>query len=254
MTSRSKNDSDYDYLFKILIIGDSGVGYVIYFSGSNSQMILYPLVKQRFCNDLHRIIFLMNTSRQSVLVRASFLDRKHQSFPLFQDFQIKTLDIDSKRCKVQVWDTAGQDRFKCVVGAFYRNANGVIICFDLTDIRSFRNITRWYDEVLRYCPDDTQVFLVGTKSDLKTRRVVSPEMIRTFTEQHELTYIETSSKANENVEKCFIDFTRKLLEYSNSLSTKSDENDQPTINIGNRTKPVHAPKSGSCFGDGKCTI
>ena len=76
MTSRSKNDADYDYLFKILIIGDSGVGYVIHFSRSNSQMIFHSLVKQRFCNDLPRIIFLMNTSRRSVLVRASFLEKK----------------------------------------------------------------------------------------------------------------------------------------------------------------------------------
>lgn len=130
----------------------------------------------------------------------------------------------------------------------------MIICFDLTDIRSFRNISRWHDEVLRFCPDDTQVFLVGTKSDLKTRRVVSSEMIRTFTEQYDLTYIETSSKANENVTKCFTDFTRKLVEYTNSSSAQSDENDQPKININHRSKPVHAPNSGSCFGDSKCTI
>lgn len=183
--------------------------------------------------------------------------RRENSFRfcfLFEDFQIKTIEVDSKRCKVQIWDTAGQDRFKCVVGAFYRNANGVLICFDLTDMRSFRHINHWHEEVQRYCPDETQIYLVGTKSDLKHRRVVTPAMIRAFTETHQISFIETSSKANENIEKCFVEFTRKLLEHTDSLSSKPDEDEQAKINIGDRSKPVRSSNFGACSADNKCTI
>ena len=255
MTSNSKNDASYEYLFKILIIGDSGVGYVLVFlSVKRREFFFWSLVKQRFYNDFHRIILLMNILRLSALVRNIFL-RRESLFTFFcADFQIKTIEVDSKRCKVQIWDTAGQDRFKCVVGAFYRNANGVIICFDLTDVRSFRHINHWLEEVQRYCPDETQVYLVGTKSDLKSRRVISPEMIRAFTEKNQISYIETSAKANENVEKCFVDFTRKLLEHTDSLPNKPDDDEQSKILIGSRTKPVQSPVFGNCFADNKCTI
>jgi Ras-related protein Rab-1A len=173
------------------------------------------------------------------------------SLSLSQDFQIRTIEVDSKRCKLQVWDTAGQDRFKCVVGAFYRNAHGVIICFDLTDVESFRNINNWYEEVKRYCPEGTQVYLVGTKSDLKARRTVSAEMIRTYTEKVDLTYLETSSKANENVEKCFIDFTRQLVEHTNQveMAFKSAQ----TVDVHGDRKTISSSGSGGCYGS-KCII
>ncbi|CAF1521312.1 unnamed protein product [Didymodactylos carnosus] len=86
------------------------------------------------------------------------------------DFQIRTIDIDSKHVKLQIWDTAGQDRFKCVVRNFYRGAHGVLLCFDITDSDSFRNIAEWTDEIQRYCPQNIPVCLIGTKSDLKTER------------------------------------------------------------------------------------
>ncbi|CAF1177640.1 unnamed protein product [Rotaria sordida] len=212
---------EFDYLFKILIIGDSGVGKTT--------------ILQRFAQDYFSTEYVATIG---------------------VDFQIRTLDIDSKRCKLQVWDTAGQDRFKCVVSSFYRNANGVIICFDLTDLESFRNVNNWFEEVKRYCPEQTPIFLIGTKSDLKTRRMVTDDMIKNYTEKNRLSYLETSSKTNENVEKCFVDFTQNLVAHTNEMEMvyKKNRIPEPAIDLNSRRKTVKHSDDSGCTGGNKCTI
>jgi Ras-related protein Rab-1A len=164
------------------------------------------------------------------------------------------MDIDSKRCKLQVWDTAGQDRFKCVVSSFYRNANGVIICFDLTDLETFRNVNNWYEEVKRYCPEQTPVILIGTKSDLKSRRTVSDELIKAYIERIKLSYIETSSKTNENVEKCFTDLTQTLVSHTNQMEMihKNNQTGRSSTGLNIQSKPI--TNNSGCWGGDKCTI
>ena len=168
----------------------------------------------------------------------------------FKDFQIRTVEVNSKRCKLQIWDTAGQDRFKCVVASFYRNANGVMICFDITDLESFRNVDNWLEEVKRYCPEQTPTFLIGTKSDLKSKRMVSYEMIKTYAEKHRLSYLETSSKTNENVEKCFGDFTQTLMTHADILV---ESKPRSFIDLNSKRKSVKDTKISGCWDGNKCT-
>ncbi len=169
------------------------------------------------------------------------------------DFQIRTIDVDTKRCKLQVWDTAGQDRFKCVVSSFYRGAHGVIICFDITDLDSFRNVDNWLEEVKRYCPEQTPIFLVGTKSDLQSKRAVSYPTIKAYVEKKELNFIETSSKTNENIENCFNNFTKTLVAHTNQIEIdrKSRQREKSTMNLTEKTRPI---TNSGCMGGDKCTI
>ncbi len=154
---------------------------------------------------------------------------------------------------MQVWDTAGQDRFKCVVSSFYRGAHGVMICFDITDLESFRNVDNWLDEAKRYCPENTPIFLVGTKSDLQSKRMIPYSTIKTYVEHKNLTYIETSSKTNENIEICFTNFSRQLVVHTNQveLDHKKRLTDKSNIDLHTKTKPVN---DGGCMGGVKCTI
>lgn len=181
----------------------------------------------------------------------------HENLHLILDFQIKTIKSnDDKNCKLQVWDTAGQDRFKCVVSSFYRGAHGVMICFDITDLDTFRNVDNWLEEIKRYCPENTPIFLVGTKTDLESRRMVQYPMIKAYAEKMNLTYIETSSKTNQNIEKCFTDFTGTLVQHNNKLESvrSSREIQKGKLDLNERGKRVK-PNSGSgCFGSDTCTI
>ncbi|CAF1136818.1 unnamed protein product [Rotaria sp. Silwood1] len=221
MTFNYTADVEFDILFKILIIGDSGVGK--------------STILQRFAHDYFSTEYVATIG---------------------VDFQIRTLEIDSKRCKLQIWDTAGQDRFKCVVSSFYRNAHGVIICFDITDLESFRNVNNWLEEATRYCPEQTPMILIGTKSDLKSRRMVSYEMIKTYAEQKQLSYLETSSKTNENVEKCFVDFTQALVTHTNQMEMlyKKQEIQDPSLDLTGTGRPVKNPDTPRWWSRIKCTI
>ncbi|CAF3805480.1 unnamed protein product [Rotaria sp. Silwood1] len=190
MACNYSTNVDFDYLFRISIIGDCGVG---------KTTILQRFVQNRFStNHLATIGY---------------------------DLQIRTLEVDSKRCRLHISDLGGQDSFKYILSSFYRNADGVIICFDITNLESFRNLSNWLENVKTLCSEQTPVFLIGTKSDLKMRRRVSPERIQTYAQNNHLSYVETSSKINENIEKCFIDFTRILMTHTNKIVKTPETNE-----------------------------
>jgi GTPase SAR1 family protein len=128
-----------------------------------------------------------------------------------------------------------------------------MICFDITDLDSFRNVDNWLEEVKRYCPDQTPVFIVGTKSDLQSKRMVSYSAIKTYVDKKGLSYIETSSKTNENVVNCFVDFSRTLVTHVNQLEIdhKKKHNLKPPIDLNNERKPVG---NSGCMGGNNCTI
>jgi small GTP-binding protein len=136
-------------------------------------------------------------------------------------------------------DLGGQDSFKYALSSFFRNANGIVICFDITNLESFHNVNNWLENVQRLCPEQTPIFLVGTKSDLKLRRKISHEMIEAYAEKNNLSYIETSSKTNENVEKCFVDFTRILMAHIHQI-------DGSTIDLNNRQESVTNLGTSGC--------
>lgn len=150
-----------------------------------------------------------------------------------------------------VWDAAGQDRFKSLVPSFYRDAHGVIICFDITDIESFRNVEKWLEEMMRFCPENIPVFLVGTKADLKSRRMISREMKAECAENMTLTYIETSSKTGENIEHCFSYFSVKLIEHTErmKLTEKRKLTIDPSIHLQKKAVP-----DGNRFNSSTCAI
>ncbi len=128
-----------------------------------------------------------------------------------------------------------------------------MICFDITNLGSFRNVDNWLEEVKRCCPEQTPVFLVGTKSDLESKRVVSYSTIKTYIEQKNLTYIETSSKTNENIENCFLNFTKTLVAHTNQakISHASQETQKIQVDLTGKTKPVTNP---GWMGGYTCTI
>ncbi|XP_035495559.1 ras-related protein Rab-35b isoform X2 [Scophthalmus maximus] len=109
---------DYDYLFKLLIIGDSGVG--------KSSLLL------RFAD---------NTFSGSYITTIGV------------DFKIRTVEINGEKVKLQIWDTAGQERFRTITSTYYRGTHGVIVVYDVTSAESFVNVKRWLHEINQNCDD-----------------------------------------------------------------------------------------------------
>ena len=161
--------SEYDYLFKLLLIGDSGVG--------KSCLLL------RFADDTYTESYISTIG---------------------VDFKIRTLELDGKTVKLQIWDTAGQERFRTITSSYYRGAHGIIVVYDVTDQESFNNVKQWLNEIDRYANENVNKMLVGNKCDLTTKKVVNTDDAKGYAETVGIPFLETSAKDSTNVEQAFI--------------------------------------------------
>ena len=174
---------DYDYLFKVLLLGDSDVG--------KSSLIL-RYTEETFNSKLVNSIGV--------------------------DFKMKKKEIDGKVIKVQIWDTAGHERFRSITYSYYRGANAIIIVFDLSDKKSFISITEWLKQIEKHAKENVFKFLVGNKSDLVEQRKISYDEAKQYADEHELPYIETSAKEGININELFDSSIKSFLNNSNNFS------------------------------------
>jgi len=196
---------DYDYLVKLLLIGDSGVG--------KSCLLL------RFSDDSFTTSFITTIGI---------------------DFKIRTVEIDGKRIKLQIWDTAGQERFRTITTAYYRGAMGILLVYDVTDEVSFNNISNWINNIEQHASESVQKILIGNKCDAEGKRVVSKERGEELAKQYGIPFFETSAKANVNVEAAFVAIARQIKNTQEvSLPNKGSSegsNSGSTLKLGKEKK------------------
>nr|GEX01584.1 Ras-related protein RABA2a [Tanacetum cinerariifolium] len=161
-------DDEYDYLFKVVLIGDSGVG---------KSNLLSRFTRNEFCLE----------SKSTIGV----------------EFATRTLQVEGKTVKAQIWDTAGQERYRAITSAYYRGALGALLVYDVTKPTTFENVSRWLKELRDHADSNIVIMLIGNKTDLKHLRAVSTEDAQTFAEKEGLSFIETSALEAINVEKSF---------------------------------------------------
>jgi len=167
----------HDHLFKLLLIGDSGVG--------KSSLLL------RFAD---------NTFTESFISTIGV------------DFKIRTIDVNGKTVKLQIWDTAGQERFRTITSSYYRGAHGIIVVYDITNAETFNNVQKWLQEIERYACDTVHKLLIGNKCDLVNDRKISTEDAREFADQFNLVFLESSAKDSTNVEEAFTRMAKSIME------------------------------------------
>lgn len=206
----SQNPRDYDHLFKLLIIGDSGVG--------KSSLLL------RFAD---------NTFSPNYITTIGV------------DFKIRTITVDDERVKLQIWDTAGQERFRTITSTYYRGTHGVIVVYDVTSGESFANVKRWLHEIDQNC-DSVQKILVGNKCDDPERRVVVQSDAKRFADQMSIQFFETSAKDNVNVEEMFNAITRLVLMAKKAQTDRSPINSSGTVRVERGPGSGYKPKKSKC--------
>lgn len=165
----------YDYLFKLLLIGDSGVG---------KTSILF-----KFSEDTFSPAFISTIGI---------------------DFKIRTIEVDGKRIKLQVWDTAGQERFRTITTAYYRGAMGIMLVYDVSNLKSFENISNWIRNIEIHATQDVELMILGNKCDISDKRQVSKEKGEQLALQHSIKFFETSAKAAINIEEAFVTLARDI--------------------------------------------
>ncbi|XP_059295967.1 ras-related protein RABA5b-like [Lycium ferocissimum] len=193
----SSEEVGEEYLFKIVVIGDSAVG--------KSNLL------SRFARDEFD-----HNSKATIGV----------------EFQTQVVEIDGKEIKAQVWDTAGQERFRAVTSAYYRGAVGALIVYDISRKITFENIKRWLDELNTHCDTTVASMLVGNKCDLENIRDVSIEEGKNLAEEEGLFFIETSALDSTNVKTAFEIVIREI--YKNVSRKVLNSDSYKTELSGNR--------------------
>jgi Ras-related protein Rab-1A len=168
-------DNQYDYIFKIIVIGNPGVG---------KSSILNSLIDNKF-------------------------DDQYGS-TLGIDFRVKTMKIDNKNIKLLLWDTAGQERFKTITSPYYRNVHGVVLVYDITDRKSFQDLNIWLHETDKYCHENVIKIIIGNKTDIEEKRMVSYKEGKDLANDLGMIFIETSAKTLQNVEDVFVQLVNEI--------------------------------------------
>uniref|UniRef100_A0A8C2Q804 Ras-related protein Rab-3 n=4 Tax=Cyprinidae TaxID=7953 RepID=A0A8C2Q804_CYPCA len=161
-------DQNFDYMFKLLIIGNSSVG---------KTSFLF-----RYADDSFTSAFVSTVGI---------------------DFKVKTVYRNEKRVKLQIWDTAGQERYRTITTAYYRGAMGFLLMYDITNQESFYAVQDWATQIKTYSWDNAQVILVGNKCDLEDDRLVSREDGQRLANELGFQFFEASAKDNINVKQVF---------------------------------------------------
>ncbi|KAJ3158408.1 GTP-binding protein [Geranomyces michiganensis] len=244
-TSKS---ASYDYLIKLLLIGDSGVG--------KSCLLL------RFSDDSFTPSFITTIGI---------------------DFKIRTIELDGKRIKLQIWDTAGQERFRTITTAYYRGAMGILLTYDVTDERSFNSefstihhllaastlfrrayskgsayfvrsililtvphisdIRNWIRNIEQHASEGVNKILVGNKCDMLEKKVISKEQGQALADEYAIKFLETSAKSNIGVEEAFFTLARDI---KKRLIDTQSEKPEKAAGVTLNQEPVS--KQGGCCG------
>eukprot|EP00871_Galdieria_phlegrea_P001647 jgi/Galph1/2483/GphlegSOOS_G1141.1 len=207
MASFQVGGEDYDYLLKIVLVGDSGVG---------KSNLLSRFTRNEFHLD----------SKSTIGV----------------EFATKTVNVDGKTIKSQIWDTAGQERYKAITAAYYRGAFGALLVYDITKRSTLDNVERWLKELRDHVDTQIVVMLVGNKCDLRHLREVSVEEGKRMAEKEGMLFLETSALDSTNVEEAFVQLITEIYHLIrkkaliNESSTKTFTPKQDTIVIRDPTQ------------------
>jgi len=201
---------DYDYLFKLLLIGDTGVG--------KSCLLL------RFADDTFTRNYISTIG---------------------VDFKIRTIELEGKTIKLQIWDTAGQERFRTITSSYYRGAHGIIVVYDVTDMDTFKNVPQWLEEIDRYACENVNKLLVGNKSDMTSKKVVEFSTAKEQADSFKIPFLETSALNATNVEQAFMKMAAEIKEritVDEPIGGSSGQSIKPTV----RGATAVQKESGCC--------
>lgn len=209
---------DYEYLYKIVLIGDSGVG--------KSNLL------SRFTRDEFNL-----ESKSTIGV----------------EFATRTLEIDGKRVKAQIWDTAGQERYRAITSAYYRGAVGALIVYDISKTESYESVSRWLKELKEHADANIVIELVGNKSDLDHLRAVPTDEAKSFANENSLLFTEASALSSDNVDLSFHLLLKNIYEMISKHQLDTTENVSsvrpsggPTISLTPAPQKKKSKNSSNC--------
>ena len=207
------DEENYDLIFKLVLIGDSGVG---------KTNILTRYTKNEF----------------SLATQAT----------VGVEFGSKIIKKNDKLIKLQIWDTAGQERYKSITSAYYKGSKGAFVVYDISRKPTFENVDKWIGELKTNASEDVLIMLVGNKSDLEDKREVQIDETKKKAEQHKIAFCETSALKGNNIEQAFdslIDEIAKKVEKEKLSEVKVIKESIPITLDTNEKKEIDNDKNNN---------
>ena len=210
-------ETNYELLYKIIIIGDAAVG---------KSNILTRYIKNEFC--------------------------QNQKSTVGVELGIKFIKIKGVNAKIQIWDTAGQERYRAITSSYYKGSHGCFIVYDITNQSSFDNVEKWYEHVQKEAGKDISIILVGNKSDLENERKVSKEKGEDLAKNLNCPFFETSAFSGINISQIFQELGNNIFERTGGVKNEEDldielENDNnKAINLNKSSGSDSEEKKKCC--------
>ena len=167
------------------------------------------------------------------------------------DFKVKTVFLENnKSADLQIWDTSGEERFKTVTRQYYRDASGIVLVYDVTNEKSFADVVHWIDDIKISSKINISIVLVGNKTDLEDKRVVSFKTASNYASQNNIKYIETSAKSGFNVSDLFEDLSQIMINVSDiEEANKKEQNISFAMykdEVSLKRKEINVKKKNCC--------
>ncbi|OMJ84171.1 hypothetical protein SteCoe_14722 [Stentor coeruleus] len=208
----ARKEGDSDYSFKIVIVGDSGVG---------KTNLLTRFTRDQFSLNLRNTVGFNSDQ--------------------------KTLVIDGKVIRAEIWDTAGQERYRSMSPNFYRGAVGALVVYDVTNLESFNNLPKWIKEIKTHSENIVATLIIGNKSDKEDRKV-TVEMANTFASRNHYGLIETSAMDSSNVEQAFSTILKEIVQ----IVLKSPDTESEKNSYTGKTKKIEKVPRDSIHNNKNC--
>ena len=188
------SEDQYDFIFKVLLLGNSDVG--------KSSIIL------RYVDQMWSDTFVPTIG---------------------VDFKVKTVQVNNKKIKMQIWDTAGQERFRTVISSYFRGSHGLFLIYDITNRDSFKNLENWLSEIEEHASKNVLKILIGNKCDLENDREIKTEEGQAFANRNGMQFMETSAKMNTNINESFETLAKLMMECSSDKNNDANKNDAKVL-------------------------
>ncbi|XP_062288898.1 ras-related protein Rab-6A isoform X2 [Scomber scombrus] len=192
-----------------------------------------------------KLVFLgeQSVGKTSLITRFMYdsFDNTYQA-TIGIDFLSKTMYLEDRTIRLQLWDTAGQERFRSLIPSYIRDSAAAVVVYDITNVNSFQQTTKWIDDVRTERGSDVIIMLVGNKTDLADKRQITTEEGEQRAKEMNVLFIETSAKTGYNVKQLF----RRVAAALPGMDTTQDKSREDMIDIKLEKPPEQPVTEGGC--------